>query len=98
VRFSIDSWWDIAAILRSVFWLLCALRYGMYVEKNEREGGNGGKFVVTMLLSPVVVLLVTLGLLTPLVRLMGINEEGMTFFIPQIALIACLVLVDRHKR
>jgi hypothetical protein len=89
---------NVTAWLRVALYSACLVRYVQYWVAFERLPGNGGKFVIRMLLMPFVCFL-TLAMIVALGKATDAAENlQVLLLIPGFVGVACLTLIERHRR
>jgi hypothetical protein len=89
---------NLTAWVRVILYTLCLLPYLRYWIGFERTPGNGGKFVIRMLLIPFVCFLF-LAMIVALGKAADFAENlQVLLLIPGLVGVICLVAIERHHR
>jgi hypothetical protein len=86
------------AWIRAVLYAYGLVRYTLYWQGFERTTGNGGKFIVRMLLAPIIIMFL-LSAVVALGKATDLGENWQTLLIlPGVAAVVCLEMIERHHR
>jgi hypothetical protein len=89
---------NVTAAIRVVLFLVVLIRYVQYWRRFELMRGNGGKFVVRMLLVPFILFLFV-ALVAALGKATDLGENlQVLLIVPGVAGVVCLWLIDHHHR